>query len=105
MKKNIIIICAFAVLTMYNCTKTVRTSSNLYPDFKIGKKGFEKSLQEIFSFDKLSVGTYMTEKQGFNKENGLTSTFDIDNIEAIGDSLLNVYADKTSILVKKNYYI
>ena len=102
MKKLKIIICAMAVFTMFNCTRTVSGSSNLHPNFKIGKKGFEKRLQEAFSFEKLSVGTYLTEKQGFNKEKGLTLTFDINNIKSITDSVFNVYADKTSILVKKN---
>ncbi len=91
-----------AIFTMFNCNRTVSGTSNFHPDFKIGKKGFEKKLQEAFSFEKLSVGTYMTEKQGFNKEKGLTLTFGINNIASITDSVFNIYADETSILVKNN---
>ena len=97
MKKIRILVTLFIVTISLNCTTIGKGTSDAQPDFKIGKKGFENSLQKQFDFNSLGIGTYITNKNGISKEKGLNLTFLKNNVTAISDSLLYHYAEEIKI--------
>jgi len=94
MKKLRIVLALFFVAFLLNCTTIVEGNSDAHPNFKIGKKGFENSLKKEFDFDKLSIGTYFTKKDGISKEKGLNLMFLKNDLTAISDSLLYHYSEE-----------
>tara|TARA_R110002126_G_scaffold291243_2_gene451315 strand:- start:1492 stop:1902 length:411 start_codon:yes stop_codon:yes gene_type:complete len=89
------------ILFFISCSAKIETSSDAHPNFKIGKTGFEKSLKAQFDFEKLSVGTYFTKKNGISTEKGLNLTFQKNSLSQVSDSLIYVYSDEIKIQVKK----
>ena len=84
-----------------NCNSELKKTSDVNPNFKIGKTGFEKSLKKEVDFDKMSIGTYITNKNGGFQEKGLNLTFQKDNLHLIKDSLLLNYSNEITSQVKK----
>jgi len=89
------------ILFFISCNTKIETSANSNPNFKIGKEGFEKSLKAQFDFEKLSIGTYFTKKNGISVEKGLNLTFQKNNLRKVSDSLVYVYSDEIKNQVKK----
>ena len=89
------------ILFFISCSAKIETSSDAHPNFKIGKIGFEKSLKAQFDFEKLSVGTYFTKKNGISTEKGLNLTFQKNSLSQVSDSLIYAYSDEIKIHVKK----
>jgi hypothetical protein len=98
------------VLTFTSCNITTKGSSTYAnnPDFKIGKKGFEKELKKTLDFDVLTIGTSITTKNGIS-ENGLTLTFKTKDLSNISNDVFKRYAKIIKIetekyLLKKDKY-
>jgi hypothetical protein len=87
---------------MMSCEVKETSNSKGNPNFKIGKQGFEKALQKEFKFEKLSVGTYFTKKNGVKTEKGLNLTIENMNLSLVSDSLIMVYSDKIKQLTSEN---
>ena len=90
-----------SILFFIGCNTKIETSSDAHPNFKIGNTGFEKSLKAQFDFEKLSVGTYFSKKNGISTEKGLNLTFQKNNLAEVSDSLIYVYSDEIKTQVKK----
>ena len=101
MKKLKIVFAFVSFFIFLSCSTIVDGNSDLHPDFKIGKKEFENSLKKEFDFEKLSIGTYFTKKNGISEEKGLNLTFEINNLRFVTDSLITIYSDKITVQVKK----
>lgn len=99
-----------ALITFTSCNITTKGSSTYAnnPDFKIGKKGFEKELKKTLDFDVLTIGTSITTKNGIS-ENGLTLTFKTKDLSNISNDVFKRYAKIIKIetekyLLKKDKY-
>lgn len=101
MKFTKLILLVVTISCFINCNNKVTTSSDAHPNFKIGKKGFEKSLQKEFDFDKLSIGTYITKKNGVSEEKGLSLTFQKSDLHRVTDSIIIANCDDIKTHVKK----
>ncbi|WP_299061529.1 hypothetical protein [uncultured Polaribacter sp.] len=101
-------IMALLALTSCNITTSSSSTSASNPDFKIGKKGFEKELKKTLDFDILTIGTSITSKNGIS-EKGLTLTFKTKDLSNISDDIFRKYAKIIKIetekyLLKKDTY-
>ncbi|MCG1036378.1 hypothetical protein [Polaribacter sargassicola] len=86
MKKLKIIFTFFSIFIVFSCTTTSTGTSDLNPEFKIGKNGFEKRLKKGFDFEKLNIGTYYSNKNGISQENGVNLTFTISDFSKYSNS-------------------
>lgn len=91
-----------ALITFTSCNITTKGSSTYAsnPDFKIGKKGFEKELKKTLDFDVLTIGTSITTKNGIS-ENGLTLTFKTKDLSNISNDVFKRYAKIIKIETEK----
>ncbi|WP_298763772.1 hypothetical protein [uncultured Polaribacter sp.] len=71
------------------------------PNFKIGKNGFEKKLQTIFDFEKLSVGTTVTRNLGISKT-GLNLTFKVIDLKLMSDERIYKHSEVIKFETKQN---
>ena len=101
MKTAQLLLLFLSISLFMNCNSKLKKTSDVTPNFKIGKIGFEKSLKKEVDFDKMSVGTYITNKNGGFQEKGLNLTFQKDNLHLIKDSLLLNYSNEIASQVKK----
>ncbi|WP_435415910.1 hypothetical protein [Polaribacter aestuariivivens] len=93
---KIVFVC-FLFMVLSNCTTSFKRSSNNFPDFKIGKKGFENLIAKEFNFEKLTLGTYEKGSSNTVSEKGANLTF-------LGvDEMLEESSDST--LVKNARFI
>jgi hypothetical protein len=57
MKTAQLLLLFLSISLFMNCNSKLKKTSDVTPNFKIGKIGFEKSLKKELDFDKMSIGT------------------------------------------------
>lgn len=92
----------FIMLFLASCNLK-ETPKNIAPSptFKIGKNGFEKKLQTIFDFEKLSVGTTVTRNFGISKT-GLDLTFKVIDLKLMSDERIYKHSEVIKFETKQN---
>lgn len=97
-----IILPALTFLLLTSCNLKKEDSSIAPPpDFKIGKKGFEKKLKEAFSFEKITFGSFIN-KGAVSSNTGLNLTFYINDLDVISNKKLSKYAKIIKFETNKN---
>lgn len=86
-----------------NCDKSkiIKRSPNYKVEFKDGKREVKNNLQNEFEFKSLDFGVYLTNNSFSGDKKGVAFNFEMENLEFLSDSLLLVYATKSSEIAKK----
>lgn len=98
--KIIVSILTFLLLTSCSLKKENNTIAP-HPDFKIGKKGFEDKIKEVFNFEKITFGSVIN-IDTLSSSTGLNLTFYMNDLDFISNEKLSKYAKIIKFETNKN---
>lgn len=97
-----IIVPVLTFLLLISCSlKKENNTIAPHPDFKIGKKGFENKLKEVFNFEKITFGSGINRNLGVSST-GLNLTFYMNDLDVVSNEKLSKYAKIIKFETNKN---